>query len=311
MTQQLNENPLIAALMGALVGMGLEREKAKKAAAQAVDQAQNNPAQSTTPAAPKTGGNYKDVMRKGSRGTGVKTLQANLGMRGKDADGIFGPETERRVKQFQQSQGLKVDGIVGPETKARIQKLAGKPNAKSVPSPTFPQGSGIQVPTEGAQMTNKNQINEDITISGDAEDLLRMMQLAGAKGAKTVDVDDINPGQTCGHRNGDLARSIELMADEDWDNSPDEDVKDFEATPPTNDLNKAKKSYAPTNGGDNPMALEASLKEKLLQALESKKKNDVEEGERHGNDNMYDKCWDGYEKVPGKKRGEKGSCRKK
>jgi hypothetical protein len=34
------------------------------------------------------------------------------------------------------------------------------------------------------------------------------------------------------------------------------------------------------------------------------------EGERHGNDSMYDKCWDGYEKVPGKKRGEKGSCKK-
>jgi hypothetical protein len=37
---------------------------------------------------------------------------------------------------------------------------------------------------------------------------------------------------------------------------------------------------------------------------------DIEEGERHGNDKMYDKCWDGYEKVPGKKRGEKGSCKK-
>ena len=34
----------------------------------------------------------------------------------------------------------------------------------------------------------------------------------------------------------------------------------------------------------------------------------VDEGERHGNDSMYDKCWDGYKKVPGKKRGEKGSC---
>jgi hypothetical protein len=34
----------------------------------------------------------------------------------------------------------------------------------------------------------------------------------------------------------------------------------------------------------------------------------VDEGERHGNDKMYDKCWDGYKKVPGKKRGEKGSC---
>jgi len=32
--------------------------------------------------------------------------------------------------------------------------------------------------------------------------------------------------------------------------------------------------------------------------------------EAHGNDSMYDKCWDGYRKVPGKKRGEKGSCKK-
>jgi len=33
--------------------------------------------------------------------------------------------------------------------------------------------------------------------------------------------------------------------------------------------------------------------------------------EAHGNSKEYDKCWAGYEKVPGKKRGEEGSCRKK
>ena len=32
--------------------------------------------------------------------------------------------------------------------------------------------------------------------------------------------------------------------------------------------------------------------------------------EAHGNSKVYDKCWDGYKKVPGKKRGEKGSCKK-
>ena len=37
---------------------------------------------------------------------------------------------------------------------------------------------------------------------------------------------------------------------------------------------------------------------------------EIEEGERHGNDSMYDKCWKGYRKVPGKERGEKGSCKK-
>ena len=30
--------------------------------------------------------------------------------------------------------------------------------------------------------------------------------------------------------------------------------------------------------------------------------------ETHGNSKIYDKCWKGYRKVPGKKRGEKGSC---
>lgn len=30
--------------------------------------------------------------------------------------------------------------------------------------------------------------------------------------------------------------------------------------------------------------------------------------EAHGNDKIYDKCWKGYRKVPGKKRGEEGSC---
>ena len=34
----------------------------------------------------------------------------------------------------------------------------------------------------------------------------------------------------------------------------------------------------------------------------------VDEGEKHGNSKEYDSCWDGYKKVPGKKRGEKGSC---
>jgi len=36
----------------------------------------------------------------------------------------------------------------------------------------------------------------------------------------------------------------------------------------------------------------------------------IEQGvaEAHPNSKIYDKCWDGYKKVPGKKRGEPGSC---
>ena len=32
--------------------------------------------------------------------------------------------------------------------------------------------------------------------------------------------------------------------------------------------------------------------------------------EAHGNSKIYDKCWTGFRKVPGKKRGEDGSCKK-
>ena len=99
--EQLNENPLAFALMAALVGMGLEKEKAKKAAAQAVAQAEKNPAQSAAPAA--QGANYNKIMKRGSRGEGVKELQRNLGMTGSEIDGIFGPETEKAVKTFQQN----------------------------------------------------------------------------------------------------------------------------------------------------------------------------------------------------------------
>ena len=37
---------------------------------------------------------------------------------------------------------------------------------------------------------------------------------------------------------------------------------------------------------------------------------EIEEGEQHGNSKIYKKCWKGYRKVPGKKAGEKGSCRR-
>jgi hypothetical protein len=37
---------------------------------------------------------------------------------------------------------------------------------------------------------------------------------------------------------------------------------------------------------------------------------EIVEGKQHGNSKIYDKCWKGYRKVPGKARGEPGSCKK-
>lgn len=57
------------------------------------------------------------VLRRGSKGEGVKMLQAALGI---GADGIFGPGTEAKLKAWQAANGLTADGIAGPKT---LEKL--------------------------------------------------------------------------------------------------------------------------------------------------------------------------------------------
>lgn len=53
------------------------------------------------------------VLRKGARGEGVKIMQEALGI---GADGIFGPGTEKALKEWQSQNGLVADGIAGPAT---------------------------------------------------------------------------------------------------------------------------------------------------------------------------------------------------
>lgn len=57
------------------------------------------------------------VLRKGSKGDGVKIMQNALGIA---ADGDFGPGTERALKAWQAANGLVADGIAGPATFAKL-----------------------------------------------------------------------------------------------------------------------------------------------------------------------------------------------
>jgi peptidoglycan hydrolase-like protein with peptidoglycan-binding domain len=54
--------------------------------------------------------------------TGASVPPKPTGHEGLNADGIFGPNTENAVKEFQRKNKLRVDGVVGPNTLARIYR---------------------------------------------------------------------------------------------------------------------------------------------------------------------------------------------
>lgn len=67
--------------------------------------------------------NYSGVMKVGSKGPGVSTLQAALNSvqtMQVVVDGSFGPATKAAVMAFQASHNLVADGIVGPATGAKL-----------------------------------------------------------------------------------------------------------------------------------------------------------------------------------------------
>ena len=70
-----------------------------------------------------------DILKLGSRGTDVITLQKKLNLH---QDGIFGPLTEEAVKEFQKSNGLTVDGIVGAKTWAKLGVTSNNRNIKEI-----------------------------------------------------------------------------------------------------------------------------------------------------------------------------------
>lgn len=66
----------------------------------------------------------------GMSGPDVRALQEGLNTRSESiaspiaVDGVFGPETDQAVREFQKRQQLDVDGVVGRETRPSIFHLA-------------------------------------------------------------------------------------------------------------------------------------------------------------------------------------------
>ncbi|WP_377887464.1 peptidoglycan-binding protein [Alkalihalobacillus sp. R86527] len=95
----------------------------------------------------------------GERGQAVSDLQTKLKNKGYynyNVDGIFGPITEKAVKQFQKAKGLSVTGIVDQATENAVNAFATKTTKPSQQADSLKVGArGAEVSTVQQQLKNK------------------------------------------------------------------------------------------------------------------------------------------------------------
>ncbi|MEV7240536.1 peptidoglycan-binding protein [Streptomyces sp. NPDC093248] len=88
------------------------------------------------------------ILRKGSTGPAVKTLQQNLNTvmgAGLDADGDFGPATDKAVRAFQTKYGLESDGEYGPASAAMMASALKGGTRPQPPAPRPPSSGKLSV----------------------------------------------------------------------------------------------------------------------------------------------------------------------
>lgn len=92
----------------------------------------------------RSGASAMPLLRRGSRGSAVSTLQARLttsGFNPGPVDGVFGTGTDTAVRAFQRGRGLVADGIVGSLTWAALRRstpVNPAPSPSPSPSPAPP-----------------------------------------------------------------------------------------------------------------------------------------------------------------------------
>ena len=88
-----------------------------------------------------SGGTGSSAVR--SAGSTVAALQPALGI---TADGVYGPNTRRAVRNYQRNQGLAVDGIAGPVTLAHLGLASSGSGAATGSSGTASNGATASAP---------------------------------------------------------------------------------------------------------------------------------------------------------------------
>ena len=142
-------------------------------------------------------------------------------------------------------------------------KNAGMPNAAPVgaidmpmdmPVKAIPGGAGIDLDRDGRDdmEVGPPDMPDESPCGSDEGGMGDMKKLAGLKGPMPE----------------------EDVEEDGWDNSPDEEYKDDNFMYQSGGMHKKKKAYPATQDGDNPMALETSIKERLWAALQEKTANE-------------------------------------
>jgi len=97
------------------------------------------------------------ILKRGSSGPDVLTLQITLKQLGFDpngVDGTFGPGTQAAVIAFQNAKGLTPDGMVGPNTMAALQSSAAVAGANVSAAAATATASVAAPPTTGLPAVN-------------------------------------------------------------------------------------------------------------------------------------------------------------
>lgn len=114
-------------------------------------------APTATPAAGTT------VLKKGSKGSEVKTLQErlhNLGYLSAAPDGNFGPATQAALIAFQKNNGLQADGIAGSATQKKLYSTAAVAQKTTAPKATAtpaPQSTVLKLGSDGDEVKKMQQ----------------------------------------------------------------------------------------------------------------------------------------------------------
>lgn len=88
-----------------------------------------------------------DLIKLYTKGATVKKWQTEgLGYKGKQADGYFGPSSQKDTKAFQKKHGLTADGIVGPKTWAKVSKSSPAKKTQKKTSANKAPGTPVSFP---------------------------------------------------------------------------------------------------------------------------------------------------------------------